>query len=249
MTSFTLTIVIPCYNEYERLPASKFRSFLTSTPEVSICFVNDASTDQTLELLETLRGDFVTQVQVLSNTKNLGKAGSVRAGMLFCSKSEQAENYAFLDADLATSLEECTSLVQNLNDRISFVFASRILKIGSVIDRKFSRFLSGRIIATFISNILDIKVYDTQCGCKVFKSSVVKILFKDEFISKWLFDVELFSRMLCNYGKEVALSQMEEIPVKQWIDQGDSKVKLSYFFRLWYDLYLIRKTHRNCIKS
>lgn len=249
MTPFALTIVIPCYNEYERLPASTFRSFLANTPEVSICFVNDASTDNTLELLETLREHLTAQVQVLSNAKNLGKAGSVRAGMLFCSKSNQAQNYAFLDADLATSLEECAFLVQNLNSNISFVFASRILKIGSVIERKFSRFLSGRIIATFISTILDIKVYDTQCGCKVFKSSLIEILFKDEFISKWLFDVELFSRMLCYYGKEVALSQMEEIPVKQWIDQGDSKVKFSYFFRLWYDLFLIRKVHRRGMKS
>jgi len=249
MTPFALTIVIPCYNEYERLPASKFRSFLTKNPEVSICFVNDASTDKTQEVLAAFKNQFNKQVEVVSNTKNLGKAGSVRAGMLFCSEKNQAESYAFLDADLATSLEECTQLKTHLNDAISFVFASRILKIGSTIERKFSRFLFGRIIATFISQILDVKVYDTQCGCKVFKSSLTEILFKEEFISKWLFDVELFSRLLCHFGKEVALSKMEEIPIKKWIDQGDSKVKLSYFFRLWYDLYLIRKTHKTCINA
>ena len=249
MTSFTLTIIVPCYNEYERLPASNFRSFLAKNDEVSICFVNDASTDKTLELLVELKGEFSTQIHVLSNAKNLGKAGSVRAGMLHCAQSIEAKNYGYLDADLATSLEECTSLIQHLNTNIDFVFSSRILKIGSVIERKFSRFIFGRIIATFISNILDIKVYDTQCGCKVFNSSLTIILFKNEFISKWLFDVELFSRMLCYYGKEVALSKMEEIPVKQWIDQGESKVKLSYFFRLWYDLYLIRKNHRQSLKS
>lgn len=249
MTLFALTIVIPCYNEYERLPASKFQSFLTENPEVSICFVNDASTDKTLELLEELKASFSPQVQVISNTKNLGKAGSVRAGMLYCSEASETDNYAFLDADLATSLEECASLLQYLNTDITFVFASRILKIGSVVERKFSRFLFGRIIATGISTILTIKVYDTQCGCKVFKRQLIEPLFKDDFISKWLFDVELFSRMLCYYGKEVALTKMEEIPVKRWIDQGDSKVKLSYFFRLWYDLYLIRKTHKHNIKN
>ena len=110
-------------------------------------------------------------------------------------------------------------------------------------ERRFSSFLIGRIVATFISNILGIKVYDTQCGCKVFKSSLVDTLFGDPFVSKWLFDVELFSRMLCAYGKEEALEKMDEIPVKQWIDKGDSKVKLSYALRLWYDLFVIHKNH------
>ncbi len=248
MSSFALTIVIPCYNEYERLPVSKFQSFLAAHSEVSICFVNDASTDKTLELLESLKANFSRQIHILSNTKNSGKASSVKSGMQYCKTSGKAENYAFLDADLATSLEECTSLLLYLNNKVEFVFASRILKIGSVVERKFSRFLFGRIIATFISNILDIKVYDTQCGCKVFKKHLISPLFTDDFISKWLFDVELFSRMICHYGKEIALTRMEEVPVKQWIDQGDSKVKISYFFRLWYDLYLIRKEHHRCLK-
>lgn len=55
--------------------------------------------------------------------------------------------------------------------------------------------------------------------------------------------------MLCYYGKEIALTKMEEIPVKKWIDQGVSKVKFSYFFRLWYDLYLIRKAHKVGLNS
>lgn len=178
MTSFTLTIVVPCYNEYERLPASKFHSFLVENPAVAICFVNDSSTDKTLELLEKLRDDFPVQIHLLSNTKNLGKASSVRAGMLFCLKSVEAENYAFLDADLATSLEECKSINHYLNADVEFVLASRILKIGAVVERKFSRFIFGRVIATFISSILGIKVYDTQCGCKIFKKHLIQPLFE-----------------------------------------------------------------------
>ncbi|MEK6153191.1 glycosyltransferase [Flavobacteriaceae bacterium 3-367] len=239
-----LTIVVPCFNEYYRLPVADFSAFLNQHPQVALCFVNDASTDKTLQRLHTLQNDFPHQVVVLNNEKNLGKAESVRKGVLEGNAKTQSPVLAYLDADLATSLEECYALNSYLVDGKEFVFASRILKIGSVVERKFSRFLFGRVIATFISNILDLKVYDTQCGCKVFKASLSQILFERPFISKWLFDVELFSRLLVAYGKPVALAKMEEIPVRQWIDQGDSKVKLAYFFRLWYDLFLIRREHR-----
>ncbi len=239
-----IVIVVPCYNEQNRLPVANFTSFLVNYPKAKVCLINDASTDDTMAVLRSFRNSFPEQIILLNNELNLGKAESVRKGVLYCSKNKIAPHIAYLDADLATSLEECYGIGQNLDSQKSFVFASRILKIGSVVERRFSRFLFGRIIATFISNILDIKVYDTQCGCKIFKSEIADLLFGKPFISKWLFDVELFSRILCYYGKTEGLNQMEEIPVKQWIDQGKSKVKISYFFRLWYDLFLIRKVHR-----
>lgn len=245
--STDLVIVVPCFNERDRLPINDFSTFLKKNPRTKVCFVNDASTDGTKEVLQSLQSLLPKQVILLDNELNLGKAEAVRKGVLFCNKKIFAPKIAYLDADLATSLEECYEISTNLNNQISFVFASRILKIGSVVERRFLRFLFGRIIATLISNVLNIKVYDTQCGCKIFKSEIANLLFGKPFISKWLFDVELFSRILCHYGKSEGLKIMEEIPVKHWIDQGESKVKISYFFRLWYDLYLIRKTHRKNI--
>ncbi|MFS4415840.1 glycosyltransferase [Maribacter sp. 2307ULW6-5] len=244
MDSYHLAIVIPCYNEYDRLEVSHISEFLDVNTDTAICFVDDASNDGTATHLEALCTAYPNRVQALSNAKNLGKAASVRKGVLHCSEQRLAHNYAYLDADFAVSLTECRSLLHHLQGEKQFVFASRILKVGSVVERKFSRFLFGRVIATFISNILDIKVYDTQCGCKVFGAGTVPILFKEAFISKWLFDVELFSRLLCAHGKERALEVMDEIPVRRWVDKGESKVKMTYVFRLWYDLYAIRKTHR-----
>ncbi len=248
MKKASLAIVVPAYNEYERLPFDEYTDFLTKYPNASICFVNDASTDQTGELLSKMRKLFPEQVIILKNEKNAGKALSVRHGILHCHIKSIAPAIAYLDADLATSLEECFSYLQYLNNK-DFVFASRILKIGSVVERRFSRFLIGRVLATFISNILDLKVYDTQCGCKVFNTGLSKVLFERPFISKWLFDVELFSRILIHYGKESAIERMDEIPVKKWVDRGASKVKLSYFFRLWYDLLLIRQNHKKGMRK
>jgi hypothetical protein len=125
-----------------------------------------------------------------------------------------------------------------------FSFGSRIRKIGSTIERENSRFLIGRVVATFISNILDIKVYDTQCGSKLFTRAISEQLFEKEFISRWLFDVELFYRMILLFGREKAIKKMLEIPLKLWVEKGDSKVKLTYGFKLWFDLFEIQRKYK-----
>ncbi len=242
-----LAIVVPCYNEFERFPIEDFRNFLRRRPDIALCLVDDASSDNTRQHFETLQAELPQQVYFLVNSRNLGKAGSVRKGIQYCYQEGLAPHLAYLDADLATSLEECASFLKYM-DRKSFVFASRILRVGAHVERKFSRFLIGRIIATAISNSLRLNVYDTQCGCKLFKASLTPVLFDSEFRSRWLFDVELFSRIMSHFGPQKALAIMEEVPVKRWVDQGDSRVKLSYFFKLWIDLWKIRKAHRKAMK-
>lgn len=238
-------IVVPCYNEEKKIALTAYQNFLQSNSEAIICFVNDGSTDNTLEKLETLQAKFTDRVFVISNPKNLGKAEAVRNGFLYANKNLDFNHIAYLDADLSTSLEECKSLTAYLTDEISFVFGSRIMKIGSVIERRQYRFLIGRVIATVISSILKLKVYDTQCGCKAFTKELSTHVFKDPFISKWLFDVEIFHRIIILYGRENVLDNMLEIPLKRWVDVGDSKVKTSYFLRLWFDMYLIHKRYNN----
>ena len=44
--------------------------------------------------------------------------------------------------------------------------------------------------------ILNISVYDTQCGTKIFSRKIFDDFFPEQFISPWLFDVKLFSRLL-----------------------------------------------------
>jgi glycosyltransferase involved in cell wall biosynthesis len=195
-------------------------------------------------MLMEIKKAFPENVVVISNEKNEGKAQSVRNGMLHCCSHFRFRYIAYLDADLSVSAEECTELTQHLNDEVVFCFGSRMAKVGSTIVRKRRRFLIGRVIATFISEILSLKVYDTQCGCKVFDAAIAAKLFEQPFISRWLFDVEIFSRFIGLYGRETAVTKMLEMPLVKWVDRGDSKVKITYFFKLWLDLYSIRKTYK-----
>jgi len=204
--------------------------------------VNDGSTDSTQKEIEILEKKFPEQVKILELEKNYGKGEAVRKGFLYLSK-KKFKKIAFLDADLSTSLSECISLSKQIKEQITFVFGSRILKIDNNIQRKWHRFFFGRIIATFISKILGIPVYDTQCGCKIFSASLSKQIFDAPFISKWLFDVELFFRIISIYGRENLKNYVREIPLSSWIDTSDSRVKITYFFKLWIDLYRISKKY------
>lgn len=242
--AFNTCIVIPCYNEQDGIKMDEYSNFLNKNQDVFICFVNDGSSDDTIPVLETLQKKHDSQIQILLLEKNSGKAEAVRAGIQHCNQNFLHQHIGYLDADLATTLEEFMTLQKYLDDTIWFCFGSRILKIGSTIVREKRRFWIGRIVATFISLVLQLKVYDTQCGCKIFTKELSELLFEKEFTSKWLFDVELFYRMIMLYGKEEAVHKMAEIPLKLWVEKGNSKVKATYFFKLWYDLYQIKKRYK-----
>lgn len=239
-----MCIVIPCYNEGQRLPAEEFHSFFQESPLVLVCFVNDGSVDDTAKILEEIQLQHPDQVDVVSYPNNVGKAEAVRRGIHHCNGKYDHAHIAYLDADLATSLQECMKLREHLKSPIEFCFGSRIRLLGTFIKRKKRRWILGRFIATIISQMLRINVYDTQCGCKLFSKALSIQLFQEPFISKWLFDVELFFRMIMLYGMEHAIPKMLEIPLTRWIDTGASSVKLSYIFKLWLDLYHINKTYR-----
>ena len=240
-----LIIVIPCYNEENRLPLYQFKTFLDVNSDVLLCFVNDGSSDNTDDVIEKLAAVYPKKVKLLSLEQNLGKAGAVKAGFNFCEENYSFSKIAYLDADLATTLEECHSISAEINTTIQFAFGSRIAKIDTDIQRKQHRFFIGRFIATLISKQLDLKVYDTQCGCKIFSKEIAAKVFKEDFISKWLFDVEIFHRLILIFKKENMKNIAKEIPLKSWIDADDSRVKMSYFFKLWFDLLSIKKRYKS----
>lgn len=117
------------------------------------------------------------------------------------------------------------------------------MKIDSYIIRKKFRHYSGRFVATIISTVLNVPIYDTQCGCKIFSRHLASQIFEEKFISKWLFDVEIFFRIINLYSRKELQNKSREIPLKTWIDSDNSKVKITYFFKMWYDVYSINRKY------
>ncbi len=243
----TVCIIIPCYNEANRLPVETFLHYQHQHPEVTFCFVNDGSTDATAEVLQRLSRQNPRQNESLLLPQNLGKAGAVRAGMLKMS-ARPVDYLGYFDADLATPLPAINDLQRQLDeypDR-EMVMGSRIKYLSTDIQRSTFRHYVGRVIATFISTILNLPVYDSQCGAKLFRRPAVTTLFAEAFISPWLFDVEILARLIRQHGRaNLMTGRVAEVPLKQWTEQSDSRISSTYFFKLWWELYRIHRTYRH----
>ena len=189
-----VVIIIPCYNEAERLDTNSFIAYLSQNTHLHFIFVDDGSTDNTNLIINQIISKFDSLVSLLINGTNKGKAESVRLGVIESYKMNP-DYVGFLDADLATPIEEIDNLLKifKKDKTKEVVFASRIQLIGNRIKRKFFRHFIGRIFATCVSLLLKIQIYDTQCGAKIFSKKICEAIFVERFISSWLFDVEIFS--------------------------------------------------------
>ena len=236
-----VALVVPCYNEAERLDATAFRHFRLPDDEIEFLFVNDGSTDTTSEVLAT------TGARIVNLEKNSGKAEAVRRGIL-AALDRSPGFVGFWDADLATPLSELPGFMEIMRSRpeIDIVFGARVRLLGREISRRPSRHYVGRVGATLISSSLGLAVYDTQCGAKLFRvSDTVREVFSTPFLSRWIFDVEIIARFVQLWGRDRVARALYEYPVTQWHDVKGSKVKSRDFMRALSDLWKIHRAYNS----
>ena len=237
---------MPCYNEEKRFPYNAFLSFAKNNQDVLLCLVNDGSKDNTISVLRAIQLESPNNISVYSLEKNSGKSEAVRQGTLYVHKNFHVPLIGFLDADLATIPEEWLEMAKYKEKYPQFgaIVGSRIQRLGADINRNDNRSLLSGIIKKFIRIILKTTFQDTQCGAKIMTKEIIENTFQTKFLTKWLFDVEISHRMILQFGREKMGSICKEVPLKSWIDYDESKVKMTYFFKLWLDLYQIGKTYK-----
>ena len=230
-------VVIPCYNEEERLLSEEFLSYIDKNSGYHLCFVNDGSKDKTLEVLKDLqkgREDFIT---VYDCEKNGGKAEAVRLGMLYMAKKEDLDYIGFLDADLSTDLADFDDLVKTIEtSNFKIVSGSRISRMGANITKESARKVISMTINFIIRKILKMDFKDTQCGAKIFHKDVIEIAFGKKFVTQWIFDVEIFKRMSIHFGLKEAKAMLCEQPLKRWIHADGSKLSMKDSVKIVFQL-------------
>jgi dolichyl-phosphate beta-glucosyltransferase len=253
MTPPNLALVVPCYNEADRLDPDAFLSFLTTRPGVQFVFVDDGSIDATGEVLERIHAGAPGSVTTLRHASNRGKAEAVRAGIL-AAIEQHAELVGFFDADLSTPLGAIDDFLAVLRTRpdVEFILGSRVLLMGRDVKRRPSRHYLGRVFATAASHALDLPVYDTQCGAKMLRvNAATATLFAAPFRSRWIFDVELIARYLrlpVAPGEPPRRDRLYELVLPAWHDKPGSKLRWYDFARAMVDLGYIwreRAAHRS----
>ncbi len=220
-------IIIPCYNEAKRLNTKAFISFIKEHDKYHLCFVNDGSKDNTLEVLNQIKEVVPERVTIIDVKKNAGKAAAVRSGARYLFNRKDLEYIGFIDADLSTDFNDFKKLVESLenNNQLQLVYGSRRSgKNNNGIKRDFFRNLFSTIITFLISFILGLPIKDTQCGAKVFKRNIIPTAYKKPFLSRWLFDVEIFIRLKKHYGSKNVMYRMREQALIRWVHVDDSKL-------------------------
>ena len=223
------TIVVPCYDEAERLPLDRFRAAVARDPALRFLFVDDGSRDATPRLLEALAREAPARFDWHRLARNAGKAEAVRQGMLRALAGAPG-CAGYWDADLSTPLEDVAALRAILETRpeVALVLGARVRLLGRSIERRALRHYGGRVFATGASWVLGLPVYDTQCGAKLFRATPeVAALFADPFVVNWSFDVELLARFVSARRAQgrPAAEAIYEHPLHTWFDVPGSRVR------------------------
>lgn len=218
MARTTLSIVVPAYNEAKKI-SSTFsrleRFFSQKNYDMEFLFVEDGSSDATLEILKNLEKTRPGIVKVLENERNMGKGYSIKRGML----ASRGDYILFMDADMATPLQTFTDFEKHLDD-YDIVMGSRwCLEANIRIPQPFIRKCMGRVFYLLVKTFYLKNITDTNCGFKCYRKSVARDIFSHQMLRGWGFDVEIL------YIAQKRGYRIKEVPVA-WAHGRDSKVNL-----------------------
>lgn len=188
MTSPRLSLIIPAYNEEQRLPESlaKIRDFVQAQPYSSeVLIVENGSSDRSFEVAEAFcqahKGFRVLQAP------GRGKGLAVKLGML----AAGGELRLMLDADLSMPVDEVSRFLPPLQSGVPVVIGSREAPGAVRYHEPEHRHIGGRAINTMIRLLALPGLHDTQCGFKGFRAEAAEALFRRQTIMGWAFDVEI----------------------------------------------------------
>lgn len=223
-TSQKTAIVVPCYNEGQRLNRDEFLTFLTESDDTLMVFVNDGSKDNTLQILRQLQSQKPEKITVVNLPKNAGKAEAVRTGLnVACDLG--ASFVGYWDADLATPLDAIQDFSGVLAKfpETQVVYGARRMMLGHRIERTLGRRLVSRTCALLARQAVRLPIGDTQCGAKLMRNSpLLRNALSKPFTAGWLFDVELFTRLSAQMNdKRFAFYEQ---PLAEWTEVPGSKV-------------------------
>ena len=237
MNDLFLSIVIPAYNEEQRIGSSLERILRYLKPggrPFELLVVDDGSEDRTADIAREFgtSGDADWSLRLLPNDGNRGKGYSVRRGML-----EAQGAYALLtDADLSSPIEEISKLEKEVVEgNCDIAFGSRDLKESEIqVRQSWFRVTSGKIFNRLVRLSTGLPYSDTQCGFKLFKMSSCRDLFRQQTIEGLSFDVEIL------YMARKRELTLKEVPVV-WRHFEGSKVRFAPdAFQMAWDLFRIR---------
>jgi dolichyl-phosphate beta-glucosyltransferase len=229
----TYSIVLPAYNESERIAATLQKISAHAAQRgwnVEIIVVNDGSTDATAAIVQS-HAVRCPGVRLVENPGNRGKGYSVRNGMLHA----HGDVLLFSDADLSSPIAEADKLFAAVADEADIAIGSRWLNVELQTKRQpLYRQLFGRMYNLALRLILGLRFKDTQCGFKAFNRRAADALFPAQKIERWGFDPELL------YLARRFHLRVKEVPV-EWAHREGTRINpLRDGLRMLVEIFKVR---------
>lgn len=229
MQSVHLSVIIPAYNEEDRIAKTLRRVDAYLKEQVfsaEIVVVIDGAKDNTAKVISDVRSE-ISNMRVIDRKENHGKGYTVREGML----AATGEIRLFTDADNSTDISHFDKMKPLFAQGYDVVICSRDKKdvVGATqaVPQSFLKRQLGNMGNLFIQLFAVRGIWDTQCGFKAFTARTAHDIFSRAKIDRWGFDVEVLALAR-------ALNYKIGIVPAYWINDSKSHVKLSGYVQvLW----------------
>ncbi len=216
-----LSIVIPAYNEQDRIGATlaQYTEYFSQHNTEFIVILNGCR-DNTIEVVEAFAKQYPGIVYYKNIPQPIGKGGAVHQGFGMA----RGDYVGFVDADASTSPAEFARVYQ-AGKSADGAIASRWKK-GSVIkNRSTLRHVISIGFITLVKLLFWMPYADTQCGAKIFKREVVTDVLSTLRVHNMAFDVELL------YALKKRGYHIIEVPTV-WVDSSSDSMALGSPFKL-----------------
>lgn len=210
--SVRLSLVVPCYNEEQRLPKSvaAIEDYLDRRDGVELVLVDDGSNDESRAFMERCESE---RIRCIGYAENRGKGHAVKTGML----AARGQWRLFMDLDLSTPLEEVDRFMTLAGGKGVWI-GSRVHPDADVVQPR-HRVWMRWTFSVLATGMFGIPYADTLCGFKLFDAESAERLFAPLVTEGFSFDVEVLSRARM-LGIEI-----HEVGVR-WVNDPRSKVDL-----------------------
>ncbi|HYM49775.1 MAG TPA: dolichyl-phosphate beta-glucosyltransferase [Candidatus Limnocylindrales bacterium] len=212
-----LSIVIPAYNEAQRLPATldKIERYLGEHRlDAEVLVVDDGSQDGTAAIVRERAGRWGA-LRLVSADRNRGKGAAVRLGMA----AAHGRFRVFTDADLSVPIDDLERVLGPLRNGTGVAIASRALPDSDVqLHQSWHRELMGKVFNRIVRIFVLGGIGDTQCGFKGFTAEAAERVFAPLQTDGFGFDVEVL------YRARQAGYKIAEVPTR-WVNSPQTKVR------------------------
>ena len=225
-TDTTCSIVIPAYNEEQRI-SPLFDAISQFDGELIVVCDGTDNTADIVDRIAARRQDLT--IRCLRFDHRLGKGGGVMAGL----QAAFSDYVGYFDADGSTSIDEMRRLFLTLPTVDGAIGSRWIPGADLKVRQSVLRQLESRAFNLLIRILFGLDYHDTQCGAKVFKKSAIDAILPMMISRGFEFDVELLWRL------RRAGFTVDEVPI-EWQNKGNSHVRKRDMIRMLAGLFAVR---------